>query len=630
MSKNEPDKKDPQDTNNPDISGGYLKYLIYFLLFLMVMFWLWSPGGPAEITWTDFEEMVKNKKVESVKVIDREIAEVTLREDVEVNEEINDEDTPALFETTGAQYQFNIGTPEIFEDRLWRIQREFPEDEQAEVIYTSSTDWSWLLILAFPLLLLILIFSWGRRMSKGGAGGNMFSFGQSKAKMFTSHDKLGVSFKDVAGMEEAKAELQETVDFLKHPQNYTKLGARIPKGVLLAGPPGTGKTLVAKAVAGEAQVPFFSLSGSEFVEMFVGVGASRVRDLFNKAKEKAPCIIFIDELDAIGRSRGKNNSMGGANDERENTLNQLLTEMDGFTPNSGVIVLAATNRGEVLDKAIMRPGRFDRHIYLELPNNKERKDIFQVHMKHLNLEENVNTETLASQTPGFSGADIANVCNEAALLAARRKKKKVGQPEFSDALDRIVGGLENRSSVLSPEEKKTVAYHEAGHALATVLLKGIEGVVKVTIIPRGKSLGATWNKPEELKLLSLSKLKNEIKIMLAGRAAEDVIFEEVTSGALDDLERVSKQAYGMIAYYGLGEKVGNISYYDSSGQESFQKPYSEETGKMIDQEVRKLVDECYQDIKNMFLKQKNKLESIGKVLLEKEVIYRDDLKEILK
>jgi cell division protease FtsH len=471
-----------------------------------------------------------------------------------------------------------------------------------------------------------------RRAAGGTAGGgsSILTFGKSTATLIEK-EKSNVTFEDVAGLEEAEMEVREIVDFLKSPESFTKLGAKIPKGVILVGPPGTGKTLLAKAVAGEAQVPFFSISGSEFVEMFVGVGASRVRDLFKQAKDKAPCIIFIDEIDAIGRSRGKGTFLTGANDERESTLNQLLTEMDGFGTNSGVIVLSATNRADMLDPALLRPGRFDRHIYLELPNMKEREEIFKVHLRPLILDDTIDVHFLASQTPGFSGADIANICNESALIAARKKKDKIGREDFLDAIDRIVAGLEKKSKIISPEEKKIIAYHEAGHAVISWLLKHIDPLVKVSIIPRGKSLGAAWYLPEEKQLLSESAFAEHLCATLGGRAAEEVIFGEVSSGALDDLEKVTKEAYMMVVYYGFNKKIGNISYYDSTGQRdmSIQKPFSEETGKLIDEEIRSLVNTAYEHAKQILQQNKDSLHQVAELLLKKEVIFKDDLENIL-
>jgi cell division protease FtsH len=462
--------------------------------------------------------------------------------------------------------------------------------------------------------------------TKGFGGANPFDFGKSKAKMFDETNKSSVTFEDVAGLEEAKIEIMEIVDFLKTPARYLKLGAKIPKGVIIAGAPGTGKTLLAKAVAGEAQVPFFSISGSEFVEMFVGVGASRVRDLFQKAKSKAPSIIFIDEIDAVGRSRGSAFSLQ-SNDERESTLNQLLTEMDGFDNNKGVIVMAATNRPDILDKALLRPGRFDRHIYLELPTLQERIKIFKVHIRNLSLGDDLDFDFLAAQTPGFSGADIANICNEGALIAARKKKEVIEQEDFMEAIDRVVAGIERKSKIISQTEKRIIAYHEAGHATASWFLPTADELVKVTIIPRGKSLGAAWYLPEEHQLMTKTQFMDKLCMALGGRAAEEVFFGEISSGALDDLEKVTKQAYTMVAYYGLNERLGNISFFDSTGksERSLQKPYSESTAKMVDEEVMKLIDEAYQKTKKILIEHKDQLKEVAELLLEKEVILKDDL-----
>ena len=467
-----------------------------------------------------------------------------------------------------------------------------------------------------------------RRMGggAGGAGGQIFNIGKSKATLFDK-TKVNVSFKDVAGLEGAKEEVEEIVDFLKNPKKYTALGGKIPRGALLVGPPGTGKTLLAKAVAGEAQVPFFSLSGSDFVEMFVGVGASRVRDLFKQAKEKSPSIIFIDEIDAIGRARGKSNITGG-NDERENTLNQLLTEMDGFGTNSGVIVIGATNRADILDRALLRAGRFDRQIFVDLPDLNERKEIFEVHVKPLTLAKDVDVDFLSKQTPGFSGADIANVCNESALIAARKNKKIVEKQDFLDAVDRIIGGLEKKNKIISEDEKRTVAFHEAGHATVSWFMQYASPLVKVTIVPRGRSLGAAWYLPEERQLTTTEQLRHEMCAALGGRAAEKIIFDKISTGALSDLEKVTKQAYSMVSVYGLSDKVGNISFYDSSGRESFSKPYSESTAKLIDDEVSKLVEDCYQETLKLLKKHKNKLTKLAELLLEKEVIFKEDLLDI--
>ncbi|MCB0466535.1 MAG: ATP-dependent zinc metalloprotease FtsH, partial [Aequorivita sp.] len=471
-----------------------------------------------------------------------------------------------------------------------------------------------------------------RRMSSGaggGAGGQLFNIGKSKAKLFDEKTDVKTSFKDVAGLEGAKEEVQEIVDFLKNPEKYTSLGGKIPKGALLVGPPGTGKTLLAKAVAGEAKVPFFSLSGSDFVEMFVGVGASRVRDLFKQAKDKSPAIIFIDEIDAIGRARGKNN-FSGSNDERENTLNQLLTEMDGFGTNTNVIVLAATNRADVLDKALMRAGRFDRQIYVDLPDVRERKEIFEVHLRPIKKEENLDTDFLSKQTPGFSGADIANVCNEAALIAARNGKKAVGKQDFLDAVDRIVGGLEKKNKIMTMDEKRAIAYHEAGHATVSWMLEHAAPLVKVTIVPRGQSLGAAWYLPEERLIVHPEQMLDEMCAALGGRAAEKVIFNRISTGALSDLEKVTKQARAMVTIYGLNDKIGNLTYYDSSGQSeyNFSKPYSEKTAELIDKEISALIESQYERAVKLLEENKDKLTELANVLLEKEVIFKDNLQKI--
>lgn len=456
-------------------------------------------------------------------------------------------------------------------------------------------------------------------------------FGKSNAVLFTKEHKSDITFKDVAGMEEALVEVREIIEFLKHPIDYTRLGAKIPKGVILVGPPGTGKTLLAKAIAGEAQVPFFSISGSEFVEMYVGVGASRVRDLFKKAKEKAPCIIFIDEIDAIGRSRSRNAFLSGSNDERESTLNQLLTEMDGFGTNTGVIVMAATNRADMLDPALIRPCRFDRHIYLELPNLTEREAIFTVHLKPLLLHGSVSAAYLAGQTPGFSGADIANVCNEAALIAARRHAEKVVLQDFVDAVDRLVAGPEKKTKIITPAERKTIAYHEAGHAVASWVLKTVDPLIKVSIIPRGKSLGAAWYLPDEKQLKTRTAFKEHLVVALAGRATEELIFNEISSGALDDLEKATKEAYMMVGFYGFDDKIGQVSFYDSTGlhENDFQKPYSDQTGYVMDKEVRQLIDRAYRQAKEILLTRQDALSGIAELLLEKEVVYADDMEQIL-
>jgi cell division protease FtsH len=485
-----------------------------------------------------------------------------------------------------------------------------------------------------PFLIMIGLFFFlshiiSRRQMGGNGSSGVFNIGKNKAQVYDSKKQINVTFKDVAGMAEAKEEIMEIVDFLKNPKRYTTLGGKIPKGALLVGPPGTGKTLLAKAVAGEAKVPFFSMSGSDFVEMFVGVGASRVRDLFKNAKEKAPCIIFIDEIDAIGRARGKN-SFSNANDERENTLNQLLTEMDGFGTNAGVIVLAATNRADVLDKALLRAGRFDRQIYVELPDLKEREEIFGVHMRPLKLGADVNRDFLAKQTPGFSGADIANVCNEAALIAARRNKNEIEKQDFLDAVDRIVGGLEKKNKVISAHEKRVIAYHESGHASVGWLLEHAHPLVKVSIVPRGKSLGAAWYLPEERQITTYEQLFDEITATLAGRASEEIVFGKISTGALSDLERVTKQAFAMVAYYGLNPKVGNVCFYDSTGRSDmgFTKPFSEKTAELIDEEVHNMLEEAYERAKNILSEHRDQLDKLANLLIEKEVVFREDLENI--
>ncbi|MDX1651934.1 MAG: ATP-dependent zinc metalloprotease FtsH [Brumimicrobium sp.] len=532
------------------------------------------------------------------------------------------------------KFSFDIASTEAFIKEFEEINDRRKQEGFEKIDYKVDEEHNYVgQIFSFLLPIIIIIAIWMfimRRMSGGsggGPGGQIFNIGKSKAKIFEKGKQTDVSFKDVAGLEGAKEEVEEIVAFLKNPKKYTDIGAKIPKGAILVGPPGTGKTLLAKAVAGEADVPFFSLSGSDFVEMFVGVGASRVRDLFKQAKEKAPCIIFIDEIDAIGRARGKNNNMG-SNDERENTLNQLLTEMDGFGTNSGVIILAATNRADILDKALMRAGRFDRQIYVDMPDIVERKEIFKVHLKPLKLAKEMDIDFLAKQTPGFSGADIANLCNEAALIAARKDKKVVEKQDFLDAVDRIIGGLEKKNKIITKEEKRSIAFHEAGHATISWLAQYAHPLVKVTIVPRGRSLGAAWYLPEERSITTTEQLLDEMCSALGGRAAEEVIFGKVSTGALSDLEKVTKQAYAMISIYGLNKKVGNVSYYDPNGQYQFTKPYSEETAKLIDEEVNKLIEEQYQRAIRILQDNKEGLTKLAEKLLEKEVIFKEDLVEI--
>ncbi len=522
-----------------------------------------------------------------------------------------------------------------FEGNIEKTNENLKKAHKSVISYEPKTEVDYLgSILSFLLPIIILVVIWMfvmRRMgggSGGGGGGSqIFNIGKSKAKVYEKGKSTNITFQDVAGLSEAKVEIEEIVEFLKNPKKYTELGAKIPKGALLVGPPGTGKTLLAKAVAGEAQVPFFSLSGSDFVEMFVGVGASRVRDLFKQAKEKSPSIIFIDEIDAIGRARGKNNSFG-SNDERENTLNQLLTEMDGFGTNSGVIILAATNRADVLDSALMRAGRFDRQIYVDMPDINERKEIFAVHLKPIKMDEKMDIDFLAKQTPGFSGADIANLCNEAALIAARHGKNHVEKQDFLDAVDRIVGGLEKKNKIITLSEKKAIAFHEAGHATTSWLLEYAHPLVKVTIVPRGRSLGAAWYLPEERSITTTEQLLDEMCSALGGRAAEQLIFGKISTGALSDLEKVTKQAYAMVSVYGLNEKVGNISFYDSQGRDSFTKPYSDDTARIIDEEVSKLIEFQYQRALQILTDNKDKLTALAEKLLTSEVIFKEDLEAI--
>jgi ATP-dependent metalloprotease FtsH len=530
----------------------------------------------------------------------------------------------------GPQYAVKIISGDSFMQMLNDAQKTYPDNEKIYPEKDTRTDWTNYLTYLLPLGFLVLLLMFFMRRVGGSAGNQIFSIGKSKATLFDKDTNVNITFNDVAGLEEAKVEIKEIVDFLKNPQKYVALGAKIPKGALLVGPPGTGKTLLAKAVAGEAKVPFFSLSGSDFVEMFVGVGASRVRDLFRQAKEKAPCIIFIDEIDAIGRARGRNVAQG-SNDERENTLNQLLTEMDGFTNTSGIIILAATNRADILDRALLRPGRFDRQIYVDMPDLNERKEIFKVHLKPLKTDNSLDIDFLAKQTPGFSGADIANVCNEAALIAARRDKKLIDKQDFLDAVDRVVGGLEKKNRLISPSEKKVIAFHEAGHAVVSWLLEYAHPLVKVTIIPRGKSLGAAWYLPEERQITTTEQLMDEMCAALGGRAAEEIMFGKISTGALSDLEKITKQAYAMIMYYGLNKKIGNISFYDSTGgsEYSFTKPYSEKTSEAIDAEVTLMIEGAYIKTKELLKTHKQQLIEVAQQLLDHEVIFKEDLERII-
>lgn len=587
-------------------------------------------SNPAPTTLSKFYQFLDKNQVEKV-VFTNTKATVYLKKTA-LTDKTHDKvknDVLNKLNTKGPHYFFEIGDLKTFQENL---QKASNEGKLSEYEKEPESMWGELISMLLPIVILIGLWIFMmRRMSggSGGGGGQIFSIGKSKAKLFDEKNDTRVTFENVAGLEGAKEEIQEIVEFLKNPEKYTSIGGKIPKGALLVGPPGTGKTLLAKAVAGEAKVPFFSLSGSDFVEMFVGVGASRVRDLFKQAKEKSPSIIFIDEIDAVGRARGKNN-MTGANDERENTLNQLLTEMDGFGTNSNVIVLAATNRADVLDKALLRAGRFDRQIYVDLPDIRERKEIFEVHLKPLKKSEELDTEFLAKQTPGFSGADIANVCNEAALIAARKDKKAVDKQDFLDAVDRIVGGLEKKNKIVTPEEKRAIAIHEAGHATVSWMLEHAAPLVKVTIVPRGQSLGAAWYLPEERLIVRPEQMLDEMCATMGGRAAEKVIFNKISTGALSDLEKVTRQARAMVTIYGLNDKLGNITYYDSTGQSdyNFSKPYSEETAKVIDTEISKLIEEQYDRAIHLLETNKEKLTQLADILIEKEVIFKDDLETI--
>lgn len=587
---------------------------------------------PTKITFSKFDQLLQQGKIEKVVVNNTGKAEATLTQTALKDKE-NSKVAKDMFgnPNKGPHYTFQIPDAQNIENKL---SKAYAENKIKEFEFKTESDWTSLLVNLLPIAIFIGIWIYMmRRMNGGGSGSGggpqIFNIGRSRAKLFDEKTDVKVTFKDVAGLEGAKEEVQEIVEFLKNPEKYTSLGGKIPKGALLVGPPGTGKTLLAKAVAGEAKVPFFSLSGSDFVEMFVGVGASRVRDLFRQAKDKSPAIIFIDEIDAVGRARGKNN-FSGANDERESTLNQLLTEMDGFGTNTHVIVLAATNRADVLDKALMRAGRFDRQIYVDLPDIRERKEIFEVHLAPLKKGEDLDTEFLAKQTPGFSGADIANVCNEAALIAARKNKKIVEKQDFLDAVDRIVGGLEKKNKIVSKEEKRAIAIHEAGHATVSWMLEHAAPLVKVTIVPRGQSLGAAWYLPEERLIVRPGQMLDEMCATMGGRAAEKVVFDTISTGALSDLEKVTKQARAMVTIYGLNDKLGNITYYDSSGQNeyNFNKPYSEETAVTIDKEISSLIETQYQRAIKILKENRNKLEQLADILIEKEVIFKDDLEAI--
>ena len=622
-----------QNTNNN--SGFKFSPWMSIVLVLVIFFTIslvtegLNLSNPGKTSLSKFNDFIETGQVEKV-TFNNTNATIYLKKSALSNKIHADvkNDVTGKLNIKGPHYVTEIGDAKAFQDNLTQAKA---AGKIGEYEKEPESMWGDIISLLLPVVLLgaLWIFMM-RRMSGGsGGGGQIFSIGKSKAKLFDEKNDTRITFENVAGLEGAKEEIQEIVEFLKNPEKYTSIGGKIPKGALLVGPPGTGKTLLAKAVAGEANVPFFSLSGSDFVEMFVGVGASRVRDLFKQAKEKSPAIIFIDEIDAVGRARGKNN-MTGANDERENTLNQLLTEMDGFGTNSNVIVLAATNRADVLDKALLRAGRFDRQIYVDLPDIRERKEIFEVHLKPLKKSEELDTEFLAKQTPGFSGADIANVCNEAALIAARNDKKAVDKQDFLDAVDRIVGGLEKKNKIVTPDEKRAIAIHEAGHATVSWMLEHAAPLVKVTIVPRGQSLGAAWYLPEERLIVRPDQMLDEMCATMGGRAAERVIFDKISTGALSDLEKVTRQARAMVTIYGLNDKLGNITYYDSSGQSdyNFSKPYSEDTARVIDSEISKLIEEQYQRAIDLLTHHKDKLVALADILIEKEVIFKDDLETI--
>lgn len=623
---NKGDKKPNTPKKGPKIP--FNLYWIYLIVFgaIIGMYFFSDNTVTKEVAWTEFQGYLKDNSVSKV-IVDSK--NNTLKAFVRPDsvEQVFKKDA----ERAGSNPAVIVKIPsaEIFSNYYDKIRTE--HNYNIDVNYESSTSPFEILLTFLPILLIFGLFIYMmRRMSGGGSGGGggVFSVGKSKAQLYDKGSDLRVTFKDVAGLSEAKEEIEEIVEFLKNPSRYTEIGGKIPKGALLVGPPGTGKTLLAKAVAGEANVPFFSLSGSDFVEMFVGVGASRVRDLFKQAKEKSPCIIFIDEIDAIGRARGKNLNMG-SNDERENTLNQLLTEMDGFGTNSGIIILAATNRADILDKALLRAGRFDRQITVDLPDLNDRKEIFKVHLRPVKIDDTVDVEFLARQTPGFSGADIANVCNEAALIAARKGKKIVQKEDFTNAVDRIIGGLEKKNKVTTLEERKTIAIHEAGHATLSWFLEFANPLVKVTIVPRGKALGAAWYLPEERQITTKEQMLDEMCALLGGRAAEDVFIGQISSGAANDLERVTKMAYAMISYMGMSDKMPNLSYYDSSGEAyGFTKPYSDETALLIDQEVQKMINEQYARAKSLLQQHADGHGKLADLLITEEVIFADDLKKV--
>ena len=625
-------ERNQNQNNNKNPMNGMSRIFMFFLLIMFGFFLFSGSGGPAETTWRQFKNnMLEDNEVDKVVVVNKEKAEVYIKNEALKTSEYTKLESDGLFGADGIppgpHYYFNIGSVETFENKMDQATAEYSEDEMVPISYEERFNigedlLTWLI----PIGLLVLFWVFITRGMRQRGGGGIFSMGKSKAKVYEKESRPKVRFDDVAGLEEAKEEIKEVVSYLKDRKIYSDLGAKIPKGILLVGPPGTGKTLMGKATAGEANVPFLSISGSDFVEMFVGVGASRVRSLFEQAKKLSPCIIFIDEIDAIGRARRKAKSMQ-SNDEQENTLNQMLQELDGFGTNSGVIVLAATNRADILDKALMRPGRFDRQIYIDVPNQKERIEILKIHTQNIKLKGDLDIDLLASQTPGFSGADLANLCNEAALIAARKKKKAVEQDDFVEAMDRTIAGLERRSKIIPEHEKRVIAYHEAGHAVVSRLLQKVENLVKVSIVPRGQSLGANWYREEEHQLHTKQQIYDKMCMALAGRAAEQMIFNEITSGALNDLEKITKMAYSSVSMYGFNEKIGNISFHDSTGQwsESFQKPYSEHLGKMIDEEVQKLIDQQYKRAQSLLEQHRKQLEDIAETLLEKEVLLGAEL-----
>lgn len=632
---NENQEKKPDKIPKPRFNSNWI---FAILAISLIVFQIFYGGKPVpKTTKSEIKTMIANRDIDKIVVVNKEYAEIYLKKEAVDQGKYGVQKPSNGFGMAAPKpnFTYNIGDISNFEPFVIDAEKNsgYTDDE---LIYPENITkknyvvdiLSWLLL---PALLIIFWVFMMKRMSGGGAGGagSIFSVGKSRAQIFDKDTNVKLNFSDVAGLEEAKTEVMEIVDFLKNPRKYTSLGGKIPKGALLIGPPGTGKTMLAKAVAGEANVPFFSISGSDFVEMFVGVGASRVRDLFKQAKEKAPCIVFIDEIDAVGRARGRNVNFG-SNDERENTLNQLLTEMDGFGTNMGVIILAATNRADILDRALMRAGRFDRQIHVELPDITEREAIFKVHLRPIKLEKDFDVSFLAKQTPGFSGADIANVCNEAALIAARKNKNVVQKQDFLDAVDRIVGGLERKNKIISPLEKKTIAYHEAGHATVSWLLEHASPLLKVTIIPRGRALGAAWYLPEERQLTTREQILDEMAYALGGRASEEIIFGKISTGALNDLEKVTKQAFAMVTFFGMSDKIGNISFYDSTGQSDygFTKPYSEKTAELIDAEVNRLVSESYERAKQVLGSNVKGLTELAELLLEKEVIFSEDLERI--